>query len=358
LSTWLHYHRSAAGVCKFYVRVEDTPELAILFETVPWDDVVVASFRTGMPSRDNRLLGSRQADFMREAIIAARDDGLTHLLHIDDDELLYLPHGLAALHAALRNQWHMNAASLHARTLEALVPSIHCADAFAEAVCFRHRPWEYGSYGYPPSSGKSFGVLRCDDLCPNGPHHWGLSSATGTGDIGGEPLGEGRSATLPHGVAVILHYESSTLSRWRDKFGELVTRDEAAAKAAKFSPFYAESVRAAQRLRDADPEPRQQEAEELTHAQQPSSATSSLSARSRAEVHAQHVWQRWREAPRSVPNKPAAGEAWRVYRHHGLTLLAQPVASTPPMWQHGEALKRRFEYWSALCAAVSAGHST
>ena len=166
-----------------------------------------------------------------------------------------------AFHRALHDASSPTLASLHVRTIEALVNST-CKNPFAETVCFRHQPWDFGSYGFPPSSGKSVGVLGvclrgrrqhplasfcsphrcltcvavtvvavagCAELCPNGPHHFGRVDQPADG----EPIADGGSATLPHGAAVILHYESGTYARWRDKFSEIAASAENAAKAAK-----------------------------------------------------------------------------------------------------------------------------
>ena len=97
LPTWLHYHHAVIGVRRFYVRVEDTPELELLLRSPPWDSLVEASFHAKTPTRDNTRLGARQASHMQASIHAGRNDGLTHLLHIDDDEVsarVYRP-GLA-----------------------------------------------------------------------------------------------------------------------------------------------------------------------------------------------------------------------------------------------------------------------
>lgn len=351
LPTWLHYHATALHCChRIYIRVEDTPGIEPLLRA--WAPLVVATFHEGTPSRDNSMLGARQAVHVAESIRAARSDGLSHLLHIDDDELLYLPRGLDAF---LRAIGHAPcAASLHVRTMEALVPSARCTDPFAEATCFRHRPWEFGSYGYPPSSGKSIGVLACAELCPNGPHHFGRTDEPLTG----EPLAAGGSATLPHGAAVILHYESATYARWRDKFGELVTRADAAAKAAKFSPFYSESVRAMQRVRALEARghpPAHDDARDEGMpggpGGPPEEASERIRERKAAERHSQGVWRGWRVAP-PLPAAPAAGQDWRVHRHQGLTVLRQPAAMPLAglVREEAETVARHFEFWSTLRA--------
>ena len=48
-------------------------------------------------------LMARQALNVRECIDTARADGLTHLLSIDMDELLFLPRGMKAFHHFVRS---------------------------------------------------------------------------------------------------------------------------------------------------------------------------------------------------------------------------------------------------------------
>ena len=52
LLTWLEHHYYQVGVRGFYIRVEETPELATLFESEPWRRVVFATFVTGRTNRD------------------------------------------------------------------------------------------------------------------------------------------------------------------------------------------------------------------------------------------------------------------------------------------------------------------
>ena len=98
LESWLCHH-DLMCIERFYMRVEDTPELANLLCQPPWADRVHATFTTGV--HDWMALAKRQALHVQSVIELARADGITHLLHIDDDELLWLPRGIAALHRAM-----------------------------------------------------------------------------------------------------------------------------------------------------------------------------------------------------------------------------------------------------------------
>jgi hypothetical protein len=370
---------------RFYLRIEDTPELQTLLATPRWAGCVTSTFAFGTLWAWTEL-ASRQAEHVSTAVRQAKKDGVTHLLHLDDDELLYLPRGQPAFHRALRQC--SAAVSVHIRNIEvrrrrvrgmpvrrltvtawltpgrapppvqALVPSPRCTNPFAEAVAFRHQPWTYGSYGYPPCSGKSIGCLRVEAIAPNGPHHFGVAGSAATG----MPLDGGRSAVLPHGAAVILHYESSTYERWRQKFTQLAAN--APAKGRAFSPFYHDSVGCCAEIN---------EARALCRG---SSTPGAREAYAAAERKARAVWCRWRVAPPQVapasappPSRAAAhpqAEAppvWRVLRQRGLTVLSAPPAATAAVHAadaaatrseaHREAAAidaRRYSYWSALAS--------
>ena len=95
MAIWLAHHAQHCQVSRFYIRVEATPELRALFDQSPWCDLVRAEFIDGDDCvRDNgSLQANRQGAHVNESVVAARAEGYTHLLHIDDDELLYLPAG-------------------------------------------------------------------------------------------------------------------------------------------------------------------------------------------------------------------------------------------------------------------------
>ena len=83
----------ASAAPPFVPQVEDTPELATLFSTPPWDRLVLATFDNGT-KRDYFAQMDRQSAHIADTLPRARAIGLTHLLHIDDDELLYCSQGV------------------------------------------------------------------------------------------------------------------------------------------------------------------------------------------------------------------------------------------------------------------------
>ena len=194
LFTWLHYHTERAGVTRFYLRIEDTPELEVDLNLPPWSTSVHATFASSAAADVDAQM-SRQQAFVDSSVATARADGVTHLLHIDDDELLYCHSGSAALHALLSNA-SPAVLDLHCHNLEALHPADESDDPFLHACAFRHRRLDYGAY----SNGKSIGVVAHPTLKSNGVHHF----ATLQTDV----------MHLPPSAAAILHFESATYSRW------------------------------------------------------------------------------------------------------------------------------------------------
>jgi hypothetical protein len=349
LRSWLTYFHAVLGVERFYLRVEHTPDLAPLLAEPPWASLVVATFDDGAGLvRDNGAQQTaRQDAHVREAIAAAAAAGLTHLLHCDDDELLYAPAGVPALRRAL-GALPRGVVSAHALALEATYPRTaaddDAVDPFRETRAFRHAPAAYSSYGGAAgSTGKALGVLGAPGLQPDGPHHF---RAAGGGSAAVGDLGA--TAVLPPRLAVLLHYESASVGRWRSKFADAAAvtrqRDEATAawideqgldaadaewlrstldrnrarregdpappRADRTAGFYTESARAADEMHDARRD----------------GTPGRLAA---AEAAARELWERWKREPADLPTlRP--DEPYRVLRDRGLTLINVWTASDRP----------------------------
>lgn len=188
MGTWLEHFSDRIGVEHFFMRVEETPELAELFGQPRWRNTIHATFASGATEADNGpALCARMDRHTANAISHARELGCTHLLLVDDDELLYAPSGRSALHTALQ-RIPAGIAELHVRVLEALYPprladagasDEACRDVFREVTAFKHRPGEYSRYGWQcGSTGKSIGVLSIEGLSPAGPRARRLSFCT------------------------------------------------------------------------------------------------------------------------------------------------------------------------------------
>jgi len=72
--TWLEYHRRELGVERFYIRAEDSPELAEVFRSPPWDSLVSPTFCNGT-QRDYFEQMDRQSAHIAAVIPAAREAG-------------------------------------------------------------------------------------------------------------------------------------------------------------------------------------------------------------------------------------------------------------------------------------------
>ena len=202
LRGWLEYHHSACvGVQRFFLRIEDTPELKPLLAEAPWASVVDATFVSTSGStasgRDYVKQMQRQNDHTNAAIAKCckgRGSTLTHLLHIDDDELLYCHRGPATLRRVLAAA-PTSACDVHVRNVEAAPPRPDCGgdeDApFGSIRLFRHDPKRFGAY----NNGKSFGRLAAPRLRASGPRLLHFDGA-------------GERHTLPPWAAVILHFEA------------------------------------------------------------------------------------------------------------------------------------------------------
>jgi hypothetical protein len=231
LEQWLAYHRRVVGVEKFFLQIEDTPELAALLLRPPWNGCVDATF-VAKTHRDYFVQMDRQAVNVKCAVERARAHGLEWLLHVDDDEMLHCPAGAGALHAALR-ALPPQCCDAHIKNLEALAPAPTCSRPFSECVTFVASTSKFASY----TNGKSFGRVSSPGLRAHGPHHF---------------RGDGSNATrdLPPSVAVVLHYESVAYERWTTKFSELAQRHGHDAKILEKLPFpfYRASLAAVGRL--------------------------------------------------------------------------------------------------------------
>lgn len=84
IDTWLKLHRDL-GVSRFYIRLEDTPELINFFESQPDVHLVVADSKSADEYLD--LMG-RQSRMVDMSLELCKKDGIDWLIHIDCDEVL------------------------------------------------------------------------------------------------------------------------------------------------------------------------------------------------------------------------------------------------------------------------------
>ena len=327
LETWLVYHAEVVGVERFFLRIEETPELAEVLSRPPWDSLVEARFAK-KTSTDWCNVALRAGEFGELALELAREAGLTHLLHLDDDELLYCPSGRLALDGALARM-KPTECEAHALTLEAMAPKVECDNAFVEATVFRHCRRDFTSYGsHPGSAGKSFGKLSCRDLEPVGPHHFTRKRYGRDFEVDKGDFTHTRQLAPP--TAIILHYESACLERWRRKFLGYARTVHAGRKQRFSFPFYLESLEACL---------------EYVRAEEAGAAPEAMAE---AEAEMLWTWSRWKLEPRDLPEPSQRRAPLHLLPERGLTLLSIGAAASLPAKRPPAHSKGHI---GALCAA-------
>lgn len=281
--TWLAHHHDI-GVRRFYIRVEDTPSLRPLLQSEPWNKVVKATFASSKAGRHYHEVIKRQSHHVSSAIVSARADGLTHLMHIDDDELLYCAAGPAALMLELSST-DPSRVDLHLHNVEALMPTSECSNPFTDARVVRHHRGKYCSY----ANGKSIGLLAHPNLAFHGPHHFNA------------PPSKAPSHHIPAGVAVIVHFESPTFPRWKAKFEEHVRAHRTQNFADVPFPYYRESYTAARTLMRCE----ESAGRDCTHATEA----------------ALRVWTKWRMQPSHMSIPPTTTFKRPLVLSSGYTLM-------------------------------------
>ena len=84
IETWLQLHRNL-GICHFYIRLEDTPELHTFLESQP--DVTL-QIGTSNHSNQYTSIMDRQLKMANDALKLCRQDDIDWLIQIDCDEIL------------------------------------------------------------------------------------------------------------------------------------------------------------------------------------------------------------------------------------------------------------------------------
>lgn len=330
---WLEHHRRL-GVERFYLRIEDTPELSKTLEGYAWSSIVDRTFATNT-QRDYIKQTARQNAHVAESIPKAESARITHILHIDDDELLYCAGGMDALKAELASHSDPHTCDFHLANLEALATSpsepAHAIFRRGGTRAFRHDRMNYCAY----MNGKSFGRVAAPRLRSHGPHGFYCDGAND------------RHA-VPPWRGCILHFESATFSLWQSKFGDLAATHAGEADADEKLPrYYREGVRAMAALRAAR-------------------AKGDAMAVEVARQGASALWKRWKMWP------PAGGHAERaafdaalaqveatrapqVIQGQGVTLLPLEPIVIDDASLHGDASSRSTAKPDAATAQREAG---
>lgn len=237
LRLWLAYHLDYMGVKHVFMDVEDTP----LFDEA-WQSLseankkrvtirkAVASTGSGRPWDDYTTLQARQLAAMRRAKEACKDLGIEWLLHIDDDELLYVPthQPIGEILAAIPAQ----KSQVYINNVEAVYESADVTgeECFAKTSMVNMNAHTFSSY----ANGKAAVRVSDKNAVPAGPHNWKtkndhqLNSISFINKTFGSPLW-------------LIHFESCPFSRWVDKYWELGNTSPEHISKIPF-PFYRQSI--------------------------------------------------------------------------------------------------------------------
>ena len=183
LNTWLTHHRKF--VTHFFLYATDGDE-------IPHAADITVVYRPDQPYAYE--FWERQEEHVNHCIEVARKRRITHLIHIDDDELVHLPNGIFALLCEL--QYARDAGCLVMKNWEArLHAPVDVSDLFAECHFFTQT--KHHAY----ANGKSIGNLT--------------ANVKGSGAHRFRSLSKAREVVLCN--AVVLHFEGIVKRRYHAK---------------------------------------------------------------------------------------------------------------------------------------------
>ena len=213
IHTWLDHHRRLA-VRHFFITVDRTPWLAAFLKAQP--DVSIRDSTENIHGYHFWDIQSRNVTaFMGEA----KAMGISHLLHIDDDELMYV-HSYQKFVDCINSD-----PSIHCwrvQNFEAVAENDDVKAPLTDCRLFCKNKTQFAAY----TNGKSIGCLTHNIKC-NGAHNF-----------------TGKSEWIPQSIAVILHFDSIVFERWQAKFLKYRQeggQEQCKTKAIPFK-FYCESI--------------------------------------------------------------------------------------------------------------------
>jgi len=245
LQRWLAYHVNYMGVEHVFMLIEDTPEFNRIWQSLPTalqNHVTVWRGSPPQPNGDQRpaddyeSLQARQVRTMASAKVAAASMGISWLIHIDDDELLYAPvqRSVGSILASMPGGFDQ----AYIPNVEAVYPSPGIKNCFSETRSVDVNPVTFVSY----ANGKAAVRVSNSDAVPAGPHMWKKLS--------GEEVPSIHMAKEPMGSPLlVVHFESCPFARWEDKYWELGNTSPQKIHKIPFH-FYKESIRRMQRCRN------------------------------------------------------------------------------------------------------------
>lgn len=243
LALWMRYHFNYVGIEHLYLQMEETTWLPKYVESLPadlrkrvtyWVGAPATADKQARPQHDYVTLQGRQMEAMQKAKLMAQDAKYDWLLHIDDDELIYVPE-----HQSLGDVFR----NVPQQFSQVVVPNVeavykgddvqHCFNQTLEANTNVH---SYASY----FNGKPAVRLSDPNTYPLGPHRWQNYQ-------GSQPLTFELDQQQPFGPrAMVVHYESCPFNRWEHKFWRLSNTTPDKIKEIPF-PFYRDSIQRMQK---------------------------------------------------------------------------------------------------------------
>jgi len=201
---WLDHHFKI-GVDQIYLRFEETPEIEDMLLRHPRGGDIIREYATA-PLKDDQRNWNRQAQRQVEfcnRVIRGCPTG-SWVFHIDDDELLHPSSGnIKKYLQGVPNDTQ----NIYIKTVEAVYPSVNYGDS-----CF--------------DTTNRFVTCDSRNLCTS--YYDGKSGTRvrpGAELDGGVHRFKGTAYEPPTSEIAVLHFESCSFNRWKDKFTNLNSKN-------------------------------------------------------------------------------------------------------------------------------------
>jgi len=217
---WLQYHFNIVHIDYLFIQIEDTPELLSTLEKYT-SKIEIHQINTNHIENQYVTLQKRQQTFINQCIQKCKQMNIHFLLHIDDDELLYVSekynHNILNL---IKDKNFMNTqyTDFHFKNFEAIYDNTHtkCFETIQFIDCYKNKCRSY-------ANGKSMGKIHTH-LSSRGPHFF-----------------SGPTLKIDENDACILHFDSCNFEKWKQKFTNLSKITEKEFKKIPFS-YYKKSI--------------------------------------------------------------------------------------------------------------------
>lgn len=226
---WLDYHLNHLKIDLVILRVEDSPEYEKMVEK--YGDRVIASFhKKNEVNLKHNYFGQmeRQEIFVNESIQKAKELGLDYIFHIDSDELIYVHHDTVKNDPEKLLRQYLDEVEseydcIHFKNFEAVFPDMKnkCFNTNKFIDCKKGQCLSY-------ANGKSVGRVQ-KGIKFRGCHYF-------TGKV---------FDISDHKIAV-LHFDSCTYDKWKEKFNLLKDTNEEKLNKIPFK-FYKNSIKKMQK---------------------------------------------------------------------------------------------------------------